>query len=82
MAHKRLWYILVCFSLLTYGTMSPWGDRLASAAREVSSPPAGLAVPKQRIPMPEFSVSAIDGTTIRSADMAGKVVVVRFWATW
>ena len=82
MARKRLWYMLVCFGLLTYGIMSPWGDRLASAGREASSPPAGLAVSKQRIPMPEYSVSTIDGTTIRSADMVGKVVVVRFWATW
>jgi peroxiredoxin len=32
--------------------------------------------------MPDFSVSGLAGTPIRSADLLGKVVVVRFWATW
>ena len=82
MASKRLWDILVCLGLLTYGIISSGDGTLARAAGEAPSLPAGLAAPGQRTPMPEFSVSGIDGSTLRSADMLGKVVVVRFWATW
>jgi hypothetical protein len=82
MTSKRLWYTLVCFGLLTYGLMSLWSGRLASAARQAPPPPAGLAAPAQPLAMPEFRVSAIDGSNMQSADMAGKVIIVRFWATW
>jgi peroxiredoxin len=32
--------------------------------------------------MPAFELPDANGETIRSADLQGKVVVVRFWATW
>jgi thiol-disulfide isomerase/thioredoxin len=31
---------------------------------------------------PSYTLVTLDGDTLRSADMAGKVVVVNFWATW
>ena len=31
---------------------------------------------------PDYTLVTLDGDTIRSADLAGKVVVVNFWATW
>ena len=33
-------------------------------------------------PAPELSLTALDGTTVRLADLRGKVVIVDFWATW
>lgn len=36
-------------------------------------------VPQEGMPMPDFSVTDIDGETITSADLAGKVVVLNFW---
>lgn len=33
-------------------------------------------------PAPAFTVVTLDGDTVRSADLEGKVVVVNFWATW
>jgi len=33
-------------------------------------------------PLQPFSVHDLDGGVLRSADLAGKVVVVDFWATW
>jgi peroxiredoxin len=33
-------------------------------------------------PAPSFSLVTLDGDTIRSADLKGKVLVVNFWATW
>ena len=31
---------------------------------------------------PEYTLVTLDGDTVRSVDLAGKVVVVNFWATW
>lgn len=35
-----------------------------------------------RTPLKEFSVKDLDGRALRLADLAGKVVVIDFWATW
>lgn len=32
--------------------------------------------------VPVFTVKMVDGSTINSADLKGKVVLVNFWATW
>ena len=34
------------------------------------------------VAVPAFTVAALDGSTINSADWRGKVVLVNFWATW
>ncbi len=31
---------------------------------------------------PEYTFVTLDGDTVRSTDLAGKVVVLNFWATW
>lgn len=33
-------------------------------------------------PMPDLTMTTLDGKTITSQDLAGKVVIVNFWATW
>ena len=33
-------------------------------------------------PIPELTMTTLDGKTITSKDLAGKVVIVNFWATW
>jgi thiol-disulfide isomerase/thioredoxin len=33
-------------------------------------------------PMPAFTVTDLDGRTLSSTDLRGKVVLVNFWATW
>lgn len=33
-------------------------------------------------PIPELTMTTLDGKTITSRDLAGKVVIVNFWATW
>lgn len=32
--------------------------------------------------VPEFSMTTFDGQTVSSADYAGKVIVINFWASW
>jgi peroxiredoxin len=31
---------------------------------------------------PDFAFASLDGRTVRSSDLTGRVVVVNFWATW
>lgn len=37
---------------------------------------------KKGAEVPAFTVKMLDGTTLNSSDLAGKVVMVNFWATW
>jgi len=47
-----------------------------------AAPPDGLIAVSSAAPMPAFQLPAVDGSTVSSADLRGKVVIVRFWATW
>jgi len=53
-----------------------------SAQGEPIQPPAGLTEVSPVTPMPVFQLPAMHGSTVSSSDLQGKVVVVRFWATW
>ena len=54
----------------------------ARAAKAVATPPPGLVTPSLSAPLPAFRLEAVGGTTVQATDLLGKVVVVRFWATW
>ena len=41
--------------------------------------PASVVVGSQS---PSFSLMSLDGTTVKSSDLKGGVVVLNFWATW
>jgi cytochrome oxidase Cu insertion factor (SCO1/SenC/PrrC family) len=56
---------------------------IASDAKgDQALPPQGLVAVDSAVSMPEFSLPGLDGATVNSAGLQGKVVVVRFWATW
>ena len=55
---------------------------LSLCAAEQPNLPEGLTVPSPSTSMPVFELPDANGETVRSADLQGKVVVVRFWATW
>jgi cytochrome oxidase Cu insertion factor (SCO1/SenC/PrrC family) len=44
--------------------------------------PMGLAEVKPAAPMPTFTLPDVNGGAFESSKLLGKVVVVRFWATW
>jgi cytochrome oxidase Cu insertion factor (SCO1/SenC/PrrC family) len=58
------------------------GLTVGSATSETLQPPMGLAEIKPAAPMPAFHLPGLSGTTFDSSALQGKVVVVRFWATW
>lgn len=60
---------------------APWAG-LAFGADAMPALPANLSVPAKTTPMPEFSFADLRGGTLQSSDMKGKVVIIRFWATW
>ena len=71
----RLWLLLLLGGLLT---LSPLGLRAA----EQPGLPEGLAAPSPSTSMPVFELPDANGETVRSVALQGKVVVVRFWASW
>jgi cytochrome oxidase Cu insertion factor (SCO1/SenC/PrrC family) len=52
------------------------------ATGQTIEPPMGLMEVKPATPMPAFTLPGVDGATFDSSTLEGKVVVVRFWATW
>ena len=44
--------------------------------------PQGMQAPNEAVTLPDFRLDAPDGGVVRAADLEGKVVVVRFWASW
>jgi cytochrome oxidase Cu insertion factor (SCO1/SenC/PrrC family) len=69
------WRALVTLALLA-------GLTVGSAASDTLQPPMGLAEIKPATPMPAFRLPGLSGTMFDSSALQGKVVVVRFWATW
>lgn len=52
-------------------------DRKELASRDARSDIAG-----EIDSLPEFAMATLDGQRIQKSDLAGKVVVIEFWATW
>ena len=70
-----LWILLLLGGLLI---LKP----LNLHAAEQPPPPEGLTAPIPSTSIPVFELPDANGETVRSADLQGKVIVVRFWATW
>jgi hypothetical protein len=74
---RRLWGLL--------GIISLWmvfGDFGMAHAESTPTPPNGLYALKQPVAMPSFNLPTTHGGTLDSATLAGRVVIVRFWASW
>ncbi len=54
----------------------------AAETKSVIAPPSGLRALEQPVTMPSFNLPSVTGDTLDSATLQGKVVIVRFWATW
>ena len=54
----------------------------AGCTAQTRTAPSGLIAVQERKAIPAFSLPNLDGKIIRSADLLGNVVILRFWATW
>ena len=55
---------------------------LALAAESLFPRPTALSAPAAPSRAPDMDLSNLHGGTLKSADTKGKVVIIRFWATW
>lgn len=53
----------------------------ASGAEDSAARADGASAPALQ-PVPEFDLQKLGGGRVRTADLAGKIVVIDFWATW
>ena len=55
---------------------------LIAAAMLALAAPLPAKPPQVGQPAPDFTVTLMDGTRVKLADLKGQVVVINFWATW
>ena len=53
-----------------------------AAAADLPPLPEGLSVPKSATKLPAFNLPTAGGSTVRSDDYKGKIIIARFWASW
>jgi thiol-disulfide isomerase/thioredoxin len=68
---------LAALSACSKGTSPPEGTPVESAGEA-----AVVQLLKEPAPIADFTITDLDGRTISSTDLRGKVVLVNFWATW
>lgn len=61
--------------LLACGVGAQAAEGLFPGATVMSPPP-------QPTRLPAFEFSNLHGGTLKSSEMKGKVLIIRFWATW
>jgi cytochrome oxidase Cu insertion factor (SCO1/SenC/PrrC family) len=74
---------VLCLAWVTLASMALWvGLTVGGPEGEMVEPPMGLAEVKPATPMTAFTLPSLNGSPFDSSTLQGKVVVVRFWATW
>ena len=83
---KKLLIPLALVALVVGGFMAvrytrQVGEQLTSSA-ETAGGKARVRFLKNPTALPQLTMTTIDGRTITNKDLAGKVTLVNFWATW
>src|SRR5688572_275467 len=58
------------------------GEQLTSSTDATTTGKPRVRFVKNPKPIPELTMTTLDGKTLTNKDLAGKVVIVNFWATW
>src|SRR5262249_41205028 len=69
------WIVVVLFWLMAF--FSGAGHRVSAYAAEPVAPAGEIGSQ-----LPAFTVQDLNGGTLSSTELAGKVVLIDFWATW
>jgi thiol-disulfide isomerase/thioredoxin len=73
--------VALCVLLLA-GCTKAKAETPAADAVLLSFAEAGLATFKKSVPSADFTLSLLDGGTVRLHDLKGHFVLLNFWATW
>lgn len=77
------WVMTAALAMLGAAVLAGCGPKGSDAAGGAGAGAGGEAGELAALGMaPEWTLKRLDGTTLKSAELAGKVVVVDFWATW
>jgi thiol-disulfide isomerase/thioredoxin len=58
------------------------GEQITSSTDATATGKPRVRFVKNPKPIPELTMTTLDGRTITTKELAGKVVIVNFWATW
>ena len=78
-----IFWLLVALTVITVAVGAwRWLTARQATAQQIAeqSRPSLSETPQSRAP--DFTLTALDGTQVRLADLGGKVVLLNFWATW
>jgi len=71
---------IMCGWVLLLALLSPLAS--AQAAENPFGKPTVMAPPAKPMKMPDFEFANLHGGMLNSSELKGKVIVIRFWATW
>ena len=70
-----LWMFVVALCIAACFAVAHAAEGLFPNATVMSAPP-------QPAKMPDFDFANLHGGALKSSELKGKVIVIRFWATW
>jgi len=73
--------LLTTFLLLAFATTGGCGEGKSPPAANATQTAAATAAPVAT-EGPDFTVTTLEGRTLRLSELRGQVVVVDYWATW
>ena len=81
---RRIQRIVSVAALVGYAGFFMSGGPLYGASLATGDPFAALGVTRvtASVPVAAFDLKELDGTTVGSQQLTGKVVLLNFWATW
>jgi thiol-disulfide isomerase/thioredoxin len=84
---KTLLGVLAALALVVGGVFATRytqqvSERLNSSGASAGGDKARVRFVKNPAPIPQLTMTTIDGRTITTKDLAGKVTLFNFWATW
>src|SRR5258708_4955209 len=68
--------------ILLIAGMVRYTRRVETALKNAKGPTGSVKLLKERADVPPFTAPDLEGRTVSTAALRGKVVLVNFWATW
>lgn len=84
MGRSRMQQVLCAVVVAACAGLSAFAGSLYGATPAAGDPFAAVGVTRMPadVPVAPFDLKSLDGATLGSQDLAGKVVLLNFWATW